>query len=35
MEQKSKDKFVNQPYSTKIEETRPFFVFMKKTFWEN
>ena len=24
-------KFVNQPYPTKIEETRPFFVFLKKS----
>ena len=28
---KSKDKFVNQPYPTKIKETRPFFVFLKKS----
>ena len=28
---KSKDKIVNQPYPTKIEKTRPFFVFLKKS----
>ena len=27
----SKDQFINQPYPTKIDETRPFFVFLKKS----